>query len=49
MIIASYEIISCPFCKGTDIEIFNPANQKCVKCGEGNYKVVEWFESLQES
>lgn len=35
--------ILCPTCNGADLEIFNPENQKCIKCGKGNYNVVKWF------
>ena len=35
--------IVCPTCNGTDLEIFNPENQNCIKCGHGNYDVVKWF------
>ena len=35
--------IACPDCKGTDIELFYPEADKCVKCGKGNYKRVVWF------
>jgi len=35
--------IVCPTCNGTDLEIFNPENQNCIKCRKGNYNVEKWF------
>lgn len=37
------ENIVCPGCNGTDMEIFNPEKQKCIKCHQGNYETVKWF------
>lgn len=36
--------IICPSCHGTDIEIFNPESQNCIKCSTGRYDVVKWFD-----
>jgi len=37
------ENIPCPSCTKSNVEIFNPDAQKCVQCGNGNYKSVKWF------
>lgn len=37
-------VIKCSNCDGKDVEEFNPENQNCIKCGQGNYDVVKWFE-----
>ena len=33
----------CPFCGGSDVEIFEPEIQDCLNCKSGKYKIVDWF------
>ena len=40
--------IVCPICHGTDIEIFNPESQYCIKCNTGKYDNVKWFDVVKE-
>jgi hypothetical protein len=35
--------IVCPICHETDLEIFNPELQNCIKCSTGSYEIVKWF------
>jgi len=36
--------IKCPVCDSADTKLYNLKNEKCVKCGEGDYFTVKWFE-----
>lgn len=35
--------LACPVCKGSNIVEFKPDQEKCIKCGQGNYIPIDWF------
>jgi len=37
--------LRCPVCKNRDIVEFKPEQQKCIKCGIGNYETIKWFNN----
>jgi hypothetical protein len=37
--------LACPICKNKKVEEFKPEEQKCIKCGMGNYETIKWFDN----